>query len=758
MVQRRVLSKLGIQADQVISEKSLSSPQHQDDKSRKSDINKKSKNSRSIKLLDFEAPTPRKSLYQPGNQRPLCAPTAASSSLQKHNKPLVRIDGSPNYMKPTSSSVARKESFLVSLQNTPTEKNLPQKCSRASSISCKRQEKPLTRSSNLNLARSLTKTTTFKSTAAILHADMNPPVRATCSSTLKDSRFPAYLMLNHGANNEYEGTSVTKVCPYKYCSLNGHYHTHLSSLKSFVPAKRRILKTQKSMTLESLSPQRLKMQCQTDSSDIEQNVLDGKHAHNEADKRNPITTPLAQKSAMDFFTEKYVKIKEGAGDRENIYSAEDLEDEDDMKSVTEEDGIKCVIQTINHDLPKCEINLEDDFKDWFTAAAIEADNKGSSPQETNAVDADENHSTIWFGEEIYMGSYTSEVSYDGEHMHNIEVDGCHSQDTDNVELDGSSSQDTDIQWKEEEQFFSFGHGENIDSSIFTKQESDSNFESLSERSRDVSVMWLDEILGNHHTDILVEGTLREASDEKNTYFEAKSHGSNSVLEGTCESMELETQENDYLSNGIIYDQLPPTDDEAFQHLTDVEEIMNENSMNKNLKAEERFEDSNIRLENNVEGISEDNQIHPFEVPEEINIVVQDHELLEEDQGNTSKFQCTSCIGGEDLNTSKETKHKRIEKDDEQLRKIKPRKPNFLTLVPEPEPEKVNLKHQIMDDRKDAKEWMLDFALRQAVTQLAPVRKRKVALLVEAYEKVMSLPKCESHNSPFAHARPIQACS
>ncbi|MED6136898.1 hypothetical protein PIB30_059999 [Stylosanthes scabra] len=776
MVQGRVLSKLGIQDDHVISGKSVCSPQHQDRKDRKSDIKKKSKKkSRSIMLSNLEAlhaPPPRRSLSQPvKEQQPLRVPTAAASSLQKH-KPLLRIDGSPNYMKPTSSSDAKKECFPVSLRNTQNEKNLLQRCSsssRASSLSCKKQEKPLTRSSSLNLVRSLTKTTTFKpyktsprkSTTAILHAEMNPPVRATCSSTLKDSRFPAYLTLNHGGN-EYEGISVMKVCPYKYCSLNGHYPTTLSSLKSFVSTKRRTLKTQKCMKLETLSPQRLKMQCQTDNNDIEQNLMDGKHAHNEADKGNPITMPLAQKSTMDFFIEIYVKIKEGADDMDKFYSAEDLEDQHDIKSETEEDGVKCVIQTLNHALPKCQIDHEDDFRDWFAPAAIEADKKGSSHQETNAAVADVNYSTSWFGEKICMGSYSSEASCDGEQMHNIELDDCHSQDTENVELNGSGYQDTDMQWKEEEQFFSFGNGENIDSSIFTGEESDSNFESLSDSSHDVSVMWLDDILANHHADILVEGTLKEANDEKGTYFEAQSHGSNSVWEGTCESMELETQENDYLSNGISYVQLPPADNEAFQHLTDVDDRVNENYVTENCKVEESYEDSSRSLENNDEGISQDNQIHPTEVPEESNTVVQDQELLEEDQGNTSNFQCTSCIGGEDLNTSKKwpwkTKRKRLEQDDEQMRTIKPRKPNFLPLVPEPEPEKVSLKHQFMDERKDAEEWMLDYALRQAVTQLAPARKTKVALLVEAYETVMSLPKCESHNSPFAHARPIQSCS
>ncbi|KAK9912924.1 hypothetical protein M0R45_036757 [Rubus argutus] len=69
---------------------------------------------------------------------------------------------------------------------------------------------------------------------------------------------------------------------------------------------------------------------------------------------------------------------------------------------------------------------------------------------------------------------------------------------------------------------------------------------------------------------------------------------------------------------------------------------------------------------------------------------------------------------------------------------------------------------MMDEKKNAEEWMLDFAIQQAVTKLAPARKKKVALLVEAFEKVMPVPKYEprlKHSSAaFSHARPMQACS
>ncbi|KAJ6392858.1 hypothetical protein OIU77_022358 [Salix suchowensis] len=101
-------------------------------------------------------------------------------------------------------------------------------------------------------------------------------------------------------------------------------------------------------------------------------------------------------------------------------------------------------------------------------------------------------------------------------------------------------------------------------------------------------------------------------------------------------------------------------------------------------------------------------------------------------------------------------------DLEEEREFNPREPNFLPVVPDPEAEKVDLRHQMMDERKNSEEWMIDYALRQTVTKLAPARKRKVALLVEAFENVLPAPKYETRirHTPaaFSHTRPIQACS
>ncbi|KAL7097796.1 hypothetical protein ACP275_10G165300 [Erythranthe tilingii] len=73
---------------------------------------------------------------------------------------------------------------------------------------------------------------------------------------------------------------------------------------------------------------------------------------------------------------------------------------------------------------------------------------------------------------------------------------------------------------------------------------------------------------------------------------------------------------------------------------------------------------------------------------------------------------------------------------EKVKTFNPKKPKILPINPDPESEKVNLRRQTVDQRKNSEEWMLDYAIRQAVNELAPTQKRKVALLVRAFETVV----------------------
>ncbi|BAT93448.1 hypothetical protein LR48_Vigan05g014000 [Vigna angularis] len=784
MVQRKVPGKLGIQAEHVKSDKrlanmKLSSSQHQDGKSRGADMKKKIRKSRSINLSDLEAlqssssSPSRRSLSQPGKPPPLHTPTtAASASPQKQQSLFRTTDVSPNYMKPTSSSHAKKELFPVSHRNSQSGsdfKNLPRKFSTDSKAACaKKPAKALARSSSLSLVRTLTKTTTFKasracprkSSRAVMCADMTAPQRATCSSTLKDSKFPSYLMLSPGAT-ESEGTSAMKVCPYTYCSLNGHHHVDLPPLKSFMSARRRLLKTQKRAKLEALSPRRLKVPLETDKkdSDVEQNVFEEK--------------PACDEIGIDIFIEIYANEKDatptGAEEIGRRDFLKEIEDQADNKSPIEDNGVAA--RTVGFPSPSVrELDLEEDLKKPFDDVAIEVDTNGNFLQEQSSQDADEDHQpTVWCHEEMSMGSYCS----DGE------------QDMGDVDMDDSDSRTYEMEWKEEI-FCGFDHEEDADSSVYTEEDNDSRVESSSESSHDVSVTWLDDILGSYYEDFLVDETHKKANSEENTHFE-ESTGISSVLEDTNGS--IETKEIEYSSTGC--DQSSFTE-EIFEYMTnaldnsgeDEKHVDDEAGCNSKTLDEQTFDSTQNQkmsdtsttdetsedgcsssLENNDESSTMEREIELVDVSEECNMTDQDQYLLEKDQGKGRRFQRTSCIDSEDENTSKNWKgsirRKRVVEDDDEMRKFNPKEPNFLPLVPEPEKEKVDLKHQMMDERKNSEEWMLDCALRQAVTKLAPARKKKVALLVEAFETVMPAPKCENrlrNNSAFGHAGRIQACS
>ncbi|CAJ1959059.1 unnamed protein product [Sphenostylis stenocarpa] len=795
MVQRKVPSKLGIQAEHVKSDKrlanmKLSSSQHQDGKSRGADMKKKMKKSRSIKLSDLEAlqsssSPSRRSFPQPAKPPPLHTPTT-SASPQKQ-QPLFRTtDGSPNYMKPTSSSHAKKELFPVSLRNTQSGsdfKNLPSKFSSDSKAACaKKPAKALTRSSSLSLVRTLTKTTSFKasracsrkSTRAAMCADMTAPQRATCSSTLKDSKFPSYLMLSPGGT-ESEGTSAMKVCPYTYCSLNGHHHVDLPPLKSFMSARRRLLKTQKRAKLEALSPRRLNVPLETDKkdSDVEKNCFKKKS--------------ICDEIGIDIFIEIYANKNDaeptGVEEMGRTDFLEEIEDQEDNKSSIEANGIAASEEGVMQvNTPRiigilspsvCEIDLEEDLKKSFDDVAIEVDTNGSFLREQNSEDADENRQPIvWAYEEMSMGSYCS----DGE------------QDMGDVDMVDSDSKTYEMEWKEE-RFCGFDHEEDADSSVYTEEDNDSKVESSSESSHDVSVTWLDDILGNYYEVFLVDETHKEPNSGESNHFEEEHHGISSVPEDTNGS--IETQEIEYSSTGMGCDQSSFTE-EIFEYMTNAQDKGGEDEkhvddgascntqtldeetidktqcqkMRETSTIDETSEDGcSSSLENNDESNKRESQIELVDVSEESCIAEQDQDLLEKDQGKGRRFESTNCIGGEEESTSKNSKgairRKRGVEDDDEMRKFNPKEPNFLALVPEPEQEKVDLRHQMMDERKNSEEWMLDCALRQAVTKLAPARKKKVALLVEAFETVMPAPKCENrvrNSSAFGHAGRIQACS
>ncbi|KAG8085409.1 hypothetical protein GUJ93_ZPchr0010g9461 [Zizania palustris] len=121
--------------------------------------------------------------------------------------------------------------------------------------------------------------------------------RATCSSTMKETKFPDALDLAPGATDA-EGPAAMRVCPYTYCSLNGHVHSPAVPLRSFLALRRRLIKTQQSMKLKGVSVFRKS----TDHQRSEDNNGSGVCSGGEGAK----VAPLIDEEALgDYFVEVY---------------------------------------------------------------------------------------------------------------------------------------------------------------------------------------------------------------------------------------------------------------------------------------------------------------------------------------------------------------------------------------------------------------------------------------------------------------------
>ncbi|KAL0911014.1 hypothetical protein M5K25_019113 [Dendrobium thyrsiflorum] len=507
-----------------------------------------------------------------------------------------------NYMKPTSSSDARKEKLQVTV-NSPVgnynQKKSPRssKKSNASSggLSSPRAVKALSRQSSLKPVKSSMK----KCLVVALCAKKNVN-RATFSSTLKDSKFPSALELNHGAT-EAEGTSKIRVCPYTYCSLNGHMHEPLPPLKCFISARRKLLKTQRSLKVKGLFS-------------FKSSLLQKEREMIDDELEDEIS-----KNPSDLFVEIYTMPKEETVGEYNY----------DEISILEEKY---------HEQYKVEYSVE--------AMSQFSESSDMSFDQNSEVSQDEMDDVMMnFLEyvELDHGRTTAQKDY--------EEDG---------EIRKSEIKTIDMNWEEE--ICSFP----------------------------------DNIPDNTH---MSECPDDSESEEQNSHVFEKEDSD--IPEFNSQSI-----------------------DDDVQKLSSDDIILGDEAKN----PEKELQEASKETDGNI-----------------LNVSAIDYNEI--DGALSSRWNITK---------------KKTTEEFEQVKEFNPRPPNFLPLEPDPEAEKVDLRHQTMDGRRNSEEWMIDHALQQAVTRLGPARKKKVALLVEAFETVIPLPMCEkplSHgSSTFNHLSFIQACN
>ncbi|CAB4316892.1 unnamed protein product [Prunus armeniaca] len=116
--------------------------------------------------------------------------------------------------------------------------------------------------------------------------------RATCSSALKGSKSPDIRSLQ-AEGTESEGISCTKVCPFTYCSLHGHRHASVPPLKRLISIRRRMSKTQRSVTPATQPPVRVKRSGKIKEDQTNQMVCNGHGVVHET------TSPVVEKLSRD---------------------------------------------------------------------------------------------------------------------------------------------------------------------------------------------------------------------------------------------------------------------------------------------------------------------------------------------------------------------------------------------------------------------------------------------------------------------------
>ncbi|KAJ0621865.1 putative calcium/calmodulin-dependent protein kinase [Helianthus annuus] len=141
--------------------------------------------------------------------------------------------------------------------------------------------------------------------------------------------------------------------------------------------------------------------------------------------------------------------------------------------------------------------------------------------------------------------------------------------------------------------------------------------------------------------------------------------------------------------------------------------------------------------------SEEQSLEQFTQTDAINLVQQsvneillpdipsDQEQKKTEDGSVSKLQNWGKL-------KKLIMLKRSIKALEGFRKVKLQDPQEEML--KLEQERVDLRRQMMDERKKAEQWMIDYAVQHIVTKLTPSRKKRVSMLVEAFEAVVPFPE------------------
>ncbi|XP_019084532.1 PREDICTED: uncharacterized protein LOC104709950 isoform X2 [Camelina sativa] len=154
-------------------------------------------------------------------------------------------------------------------------------------------------------------------------------------------------------------------------------------------------------------------------------------------------------------------------------------------------------------------------------------------------------------------------------------------------------------------------------------------------------------------------------------------------------------------------------------------------------------------DNSSDDQSMDSDITTDQTPSERNSQVSEEPVSSAREGTFKPKSNEKRVKGWN-NVKKVILLKRFVSDLGSLTRLSPKTPRVLPWEPDPETEKIRLRHQEIGGKRNSEEWMLDYALRQAISTLAPSQKRKVTLLAQAFDTI-SLQDMGSGSTPGSAA-------
>ncbi|KAL0453170.1 UNVERIFIED_CONTAM: Calmodulin binding protein PICBP [Sesamum latifolium] len=672
----------------------------------------------------------------------------------------------PHYLKATSCSEGKKT-------HSPQHKSL----------------QALSRTSSLRSVRILIKKTSFKLKRASAKVSEDVAVdRATYSSTLKDSKFPEPVEVHNGGT-ELEKTSAVKVCRYHHCSLHGHCHGSHDPVpppKRFLYKRRRTLKKQKSILPKTESSNGAK-----DSSGRKKNLQKSRIV--------PIVETLDRQRVSDGITFSGVENENGKDSSAEIYAKQEAQLFGDGYDAIREAALIEIAFGARIGGPsgangycfRCSCHIKERVTSSprqtdadlslrkVASSSLDDGYKSEIPQNGDTYAVDSNPSVLFEKPKELVGTDVEDTAaLDIENQASNKVcpdtpvisseatrknsmfssaSDSNSDEEGNITTESTSSRDSRadnaMQVKDAETNSPTHEGSKLQ---FSKRSHMSMWNLIHQHMSSNVAASAEKQLQRADGESPVDGSDSLPAKESSTSGRELRDSDMGTVNYDSEIQDIEVRKLfaiKFVREAIEKILLPEVQDQT----SDDQSITGENTPRPEIIEKNQSEGPQL-IENNQSEVcvpenDGETNAHEGDGNMSSNSEKESHTADDASGPEVKETDDASCPKITETNTKvvsksekKAPKHwsnlkkwillQRFIRELEKVRKFNPRKPRHLPLNPDPEAEKVNLRPQTVDERKNAEEWMLDYALRQAVSQLAPTQKRKVALLVKAFETVV----------------------